>query len=262
MFFTGLLPLFVVAHFAHHLLTALLVPLLPMIRDNFALDYAQSALVASAFSISYGIAQLPAGWLADRLGSRRLITISICGVALAGLAVGLSQTYIMMIVFLVLMGIVGGGYHPSAAPLISATVEPQNRGRALGVHLIGGGASFFLAPLIAAAIAVVWGWRGSFIGLAVPTAVLGIIFYMLLGRRADTSRTQQIIIDHHDDTLAPAGYLPRIVVFMILSTCAGAVTSSIVTFIPLSIGFQLLFGGVGVLMLIVGIIAHFLWLQR
>jgi len=36
----------------------------------------------------------------------------------------------------------------------------------------------------------------------------------------------------------------------------------IAAFIPLSLGFQLLFGGIGALMLVIGIIAHFLWLQR
>ena len=112
-----------VAHFAHHLVNALPVPLLPLIRDSFALDYTRSGLVISAFSLSYGIGQLPGGWLADRIGPRILITIGICGVALAGLLVGLSQTYIMMLVFLALMGVLGGGYHPASAPLISASVE-------------------------------------------------------------------------------------------------------------------------------------------
>jgi hypothetical protein len=41
----------------------------------------------------------------------------------------------------------------------------------------------------------------------------------------------------------------------------GFISILIAAFIPLSIGFQLLFGGVGALMLTVGIIAHFLWLQ-
>ncbi len=221
------------AHFGHHLLTALPVPLLPLIRDDFALDYTQSGLVVMAFSLAYGIGQLPAGWLADRIGPRILITIGIGGVALAGLLVGLSQTYIMMIVFLVVMGIAGGGYHPSAAPLVSASVEPKNRGRALGFHLIGGSGSFFLAPLIAAAIAAAWGWRGSFIGLAVPTAVFGIIFYVLLGRRIDTSKTRQVITDHRDETPSPPGRLRRLVVFMFLSIFTQAVAFSTIAFVPL-----------------------------
>ncbi|MBA7694636.1 Multidrug resistance protein MdtG [subsurface metagenome] len=221
------------AHFSHHLLTALPVPLLPFIRDDFTLDYTQAGLVVSVFNLSYGIGQLPAGWLADRIGPRILITIGICGVALVGFLVGLSQTYIMLIVLLALMGVVGGGYHPSAAPMISASVEPRNRGRALGFHLIGGSGSFFLAPLIAAAIATIWGWRGSFIGLAVPTMIFGIIFYVLLGRRAKMSKTQQTTTRHHDETPSPPGYLRRLVIFIILTTFTGAVTFSTIAFIPL-----------------------------
>ena len=74
-----------------------------------------------------------------------MIAIGISGVAVAGLLVGLSRTYIMMIVFLVLMGIAGGGYHPAASPLISASVESKKRGLALGFHGSGGSASFFLS---------------------------------------------------------------------------------------------------------------------
>ena len=221
------------AHFGHHLLTALPVPLLPMIRDDFALDYTQAGLVVSAFSLSYGIGQLPAGWLADRIGARVLLATGIGGVALAGLFIGLSQTFVMMVIFLALMGLVGGGYHPSAAPLISASVEPQNRGRALGFHLMGGSGSFFLSPLIAAAIAATWGWRGSFIGLAVPTAVFAIIFYVLLGRRAGTSRTEPTITERHGEMPSSPRRLRRLVAFMVLSTSTGAVTMSTIAFIPL-----------------------------
>ena len=229
----GLLPLFVLAHFAHHLVTALPVPLLPLIRDDFALDYTQSGLVLSAFTLSYGVSQLLGGWLADRIGPRILITIGICGVALGGLLVGLSQTYVMMIAFLVLMGLLGGGYHPASPPLVSALVEPKNRGRALGFHMVGGSASFFLAPLIAAAIALVWGWRGSFIALAVPTIVFGIVFYILLGRLADTKQDQEKIISSHNQTPPTVRRLHHLVPFIILSTFTGAVTLATISFIPL-----------------------------
>ncbi len=132
--FRGLLPVFVLAHFTHHLLPALLVPLMPLIRDEFALDYTKSGLLLSVFSLSYGISHLPAGWLADRIGARILVTVAICGVALAGLLVGLSQTYTVMLGSLALMGVLGGGYHPASPPLISASVEPKTRGRALGIR--------------------------------------------------------------------------------------------------------------------------------
>lgn len=221
------------AHFSHHVLSALATPLLPFIRSDFSLDYTQSGFVISAFTLSYGIGQLPGGWLADRVGPRILLTIGISGVALAGLLVGLSQTYLMMILFLVLMGLTGGGYHPAASPLISMSVEPKNRGQALGFHLIGGSASFFLTPLIGVAIASVWGWRGSFIGLAIPTIVFGIIFFILLGQRAGMERKNYTTADSLRKIPSFPDRLRRLVAFIILSTITLAIIRSVISFIPL-----------------------------
>jgi MFS family permease len=215
-------------------LPALHIPLLPFIRSEFSLDYMRTALVHSAFTWSYGSGQIPAGWLADRIGRGILIAIGICGIGLAGVLVGLSQTYIMLIVFFVLMGVLGGGYHPSATPIVSALVEPNKRGRALGIHEIGGGASFFVVPLVAAAITAVWGWRGSFIGLAIPTVIFGIIFYRILGRWGAMSRTQPETTEYHGEEATPQpGHLRRLVVFMILSVGAGGLASSASAFLPL-----------------------------
>ncbi|MBW1709379.1 MAG: MFS transporter [Deltaproteobacteria bacterium] len=233
MIFTGLVPLFVLAHFGHHLLTALPVPLLPMIRTDLGLDYTQSGLLISAFSLSYGIGQLPAGWLADRFGPRILITIGNCGVALAGFLVGLSPTYMMILICLMLMGIMGGGYHPAAPPLISASVSPQKQGSALGLHLVGGSASYFLAPLIGVAIAAAWGWRGSFLSLAVPAIIFGIIFYLLLGRLTPAKNIKEVKAASPAEAPSKPGRLRRLVVVMILSSCISAIFVSTIAFIPL-----------------------------
>lgn len=231
--FPGRLSLVVLAHFSHHLVTALPIPLLPFIRDEFKLDYTQSGLVISAFNLAYGISQLPAGWLADRIGPRIMVTIGICGVGLAGILIGLSQTYIMMIVFLVLMGVLGGGYHPASPPLVSALVEPKRRGWALGLHILGGSASYFVAPLIAAAITIAWGWRSPFIILAVPTIAFGIFYYIFLGRLADMKRAEPEIIHGHDQKPASPHRLRHLVSIMILSVFAGSVIFSTASFIPL-----------------------------
>jgi MFS family permease len=228
-----MVPLFVLAHFSHHVLTALTVPLLPFIRDDFALDYTQSGLVVSSFSLAYGIGQLPAGWLADRAGARLLITVSISGVALAGLFVGLSQTFIMIIVSLALMGLAGGGYHPAAAPLISMSVEPKNLGRALGFHIVGGSATYFLAPLIGVAIATAWGWRGTYIGIAVPTILFGILFYFVLSRGEDRRQRKPIPAKSLGEKKTSPLHWSSLVAFIILSAFSAAIISSIIAFIPL-----------------------------
>jgi len=231
--FLGLLPLFVLAHFAHHLLTALPVPLLPMIRSGFGLTYTQSGLLVSAFSLSYGLAQLPAGWLADRIGRRILVTLSICGVAVAGLVVGLSQAYLLLVGGLILMGVLGGGYHPASPPLISAAVPPGHLGRALGLHVIGGSASYFLAPLLGVGIAAAWGWRGTFLGLAVPTFVFGVIFHILLGRIQQQAKEEQVEAGRGLPDVASRIRIRPLVAVMVLAIGTSAVITSVIAFIPL-----------------------------
>ncbi len=233
-FFSGLVPLFVLAHFGHHLMAALLPPLLPLIRDAFKLDYTQASWIGSVFTLAYGISQLPAGWLADRIGARLLITIGISGVAVAGLMVGLSPTYTIMVVFLVLMGILGGGYHPAASPLVSASVDEKNRGRALGLHQIGGTASFFLTPLIAVGIAAALGdWRWSFIILAILTFIFGIIFYVMLGRQRSDAQPEGTRQGNHTETAPTPGRLSRLMPFIIIGVALQVVTFSTISFIPL-----------------------------
>ncbi|MFC1937059.1 MFS transporter [Chloroflexota bacterium] len=221
-----------VTHFAHHLLSGLPVPLLPFIRSGFGLDYTQSGLVISAFQLSSGISQLPGGWLADRFGARILVTIGVAGVGVAGLLVGLSQNYVMLIVFLVLMGLLGGGYHPASPPLIAASVAPEKRGRALGIHMIGGSGSWFLSPLIAAAIAATWGWRGPFIALAIPTIIFGIMFYVLMGRLRPTKKAERKVTGSSIETPSQ-GRWRRLVQFLVLRTSTGALVRSTMSFIPL-----------------------------
>jgi len=229
-----MIPLFVLGHFSHHIMTAITVPLIPFIRSAFSLDYAQSGLVVSAFSISYGIAQLPAGWLADRVEPRILMTLSISGVAVVGMLVGLSQTHALMIFFLILMGLLAGGYHPSAPPLIQAAVNRENLGRALGFHNIGGSASNSLTPIVAVAAAGALGWRNAYIALAIPMIIFGILFYLRLGHLTVRGKAHAGQAQSGDDRIPDRpGRMRYLVIFLILSTFTSALIHTTNSFIPL-----------------------------
>lgn len=235
LFFSSSILLFVISHFAHHLINALHTPLLPFIRDDFKLDYTQAGFVISAFSLSYGLAQLPAGWLTDHIGARIMITVSIIGVAIAGVLVGLSSTYIMLLLVLIFMGIIGSGYHPSAPPLVMAATEPKNRSKALGFHMLGGSGSHFVAPVIGSAIAAVWGWRYAYFSLAVPMVVFGIIFFIVLGQQNAANGINGV--GHRRDTAtstaSPSIGMRQIVSFIAFSTVVHALSTTIIAFMTL-----------------------------
>lgn len=214
-------------------MAAFIQPLTPFIRDEFHLDYAQIGWVISAFNLAYGFSHLPAGWLSDRLGPRLMIVIGISGVALFALLMGVAPTYLAMIIFVVLLGIMGGGYHPAASPVISENVEPKNRGRALGLHQIGGSASFFLTPVIAVAIARVLGWRGSIISLAIPVFIIGIVLFLILGKRGYTHQTPKAAPSPQNEPGAAKSNLRRLITFVTLGVLVQVLVISVAAYIPL-----------------------------
>ncbi|TET26805.1 MAG: MFS transporter [Dehalococcoidia bacterium] len=161
-----------------------------------------------------------------------MIITSISGVALWGFLVGLSPSYTIMIILLVLLGLTSGGYHPSSSPLVSAAVAPKNQGRALGIHQVGGTLSFFLAPLIAVGIAASLGWRGSFISVAIPVFIFGIGFYLLLRRRRVTTKAVSTATED-TETKLPRAQLRRLIAVIVIGIAIQAVLFSAVSYLPL-----------------------------
>jgi MFS family permease len=204
-----------------------------MIRTDFSLSYTQSGWVMSAFSITTGIGQLLSGWLADRFGRRLMILVSITGVAIMGILISLSHSYVTLIAFLILAALIGGGYHPASGAVISSSVPPEYRGRAFGIHFIGGSSAFWIVPLLATPIAVAWGWRGSYLTLSIPTIALGILLYILIGSRMkpEASGSQEIT----DKATVQSAHVPwkELVPFILISVTAGTIIQSVRAYLSL-----------------------------
>jgi len=232
-YLSGLLPFFFFAHFGHHMIPAMLRPLLPMIRTDLGLSYTQAGLMMSAFAMTSGVSQLPAGWLADRFGARLMVISGVTGVAIAGFLIGLSHSYIALIVFLMLAAIVGGGYHPASAAAISSSVPSEYRGRALGLHFVGGGSAFWVIPLVAAPIAVAWGWRSSYLTLAIPAIILGIVLYVLIGRWNQTRAHDFQEVDSEVTITSVRVPWHKLVPFILISVATGTMIQSVSAYLSL-----------------------------
>ena len=159
---------FTFTHFSHDLCAGLLTALLLLIKEGLGLTYLQSGVLLSAYTITSGFSQIPGGWLGDRLRRSTVIAVGLGGIGLATVAVGLSPSYYPMIVVLVIMGILAGGYHPSAVSLLSGCYEESRRGRVIAMHMVGGSIGFSTGPLLGGLIADSLGWRWAFIILGIP----------------------------------------------------------------------------------------------
>ena len=142
------------------------------IKSEFGISDTGLGLTLSVTYALSGVASIHAGELADRIGSRRSLLLSM-GVTLAGyLAVAvLARSFAM---FLVSMAVAGAGLTlagPAAKVLVAQHVSAERHGVAFAVHM----SAIPLAPLLAGLTVPLIGgtqaWRWSFVGGAVLCAV-------------------------------------------------------------------------------------------
>jgi FSR family fosmidomycin resistance protein-like MFS transporter len=232
-FFSGLVPLFILAHFMHHIPGLLIQPLSPYIRDALHLDYSQVAWLSSAYTFSYGLSNLPAGWLGGRIAPRLLITIGVVGVAIGGLMAGLSTNYLMLIIAMLLIGILGGGYHSSASPIISDATPPEKRGSNLGLHQIGGTAANIIVPLFAAALVGLLTWRGLYILAAILAIPIGLYLYTILKRRHLGDVPPKVQVASGNIPISKKINLRRMIAFVAMGAAVQVFITTAFNFVPL-----------------------------
>ena len=105
----------------------------PEMRQAFGLTLGQMGLVLAAFTWAYAVGQIPIGWLGDRFGPKRVLTLLIVGTSacaiLTGAAVGLMSLFAARF----LLGIAESGAFPVASRGMQLWFAPSERGRIQGV---------------------------------------------------------------------------------------------------------------------------------
>lgn len=131
----------------------------PVVAD-LGLDEDQTSWSLSAFFWSYALMQVPAGWLADRFGPRRLYCFYIVGWSLFAAATGLAKGFAMLFLIRLAMGLMQAGAYPASGSLLSRWAPLAERGWASAMIGFGGriGAAAGLA-FTTRMIAVSGQWR-------------------------------------------------------------------------------------------------------
>ena len=107
-------------------------PVIPLIMDDLKLSHAQVGLISALFFALYAAAQLPAGYLSDILGPKKIISLGGVISALANLFFSAVSNILYLIGAQSLNGLgQGGGWGPSVK-LLNNWFPESERGRALG----------------------------------------------------------------------------------------------------------------------------------
>lgn len=138
--------------------------------------------VTAVFTITLWLRLLGAvgsGWLADRIGRKKPLMISILWYSICNLAAGLSPSFIFLFVFRAVLGIGMGAEWPAGAALAMESWPARSRGFMSGVLQGSWSIGFLLSSLAYLLLYNAIGWRGLLmIGILPALAVVWIRRYI------------------------------------------------------------------------------------
>src|SRR5690348_4788671 len=130
------------------------LPLLPIFLGRKGGSAALVGIVFAAGLVSNALIRYPAGWAADRYGTRAVLVAAMLATAALFLAYLLPLPVAAFILVRLLHGAAQGAYWPAANGLLAEVTESRERGRAFGYMQATNMAGMVIGPAVGGFIAL------------------------------------------------------------------------------------------------------------
>ena len=145
------------------------------------------------------------GSIVDRYGLVTPVMISLLGLSLAYVLLGMFvQSIASFVMLAMLQAILGSASSPLAYTRAINSVFDKQRGLALGVALSGAGAAATFGPSLVSSAIDAFGWRGAYYAMALFTLVVGTVIVIVLARLKSAKTSAQIDVQAAQEGLKAA----------------------------------------------------------
>ncbi|MFC2020770.1 MFS transporter [Chloroflexota bacterium] len=166
----------IISHTLQHLYGHGFYVILPLIYTSMGLTPVATGFIGTIRQVNSGFFSMVGGFVLDKFQSRRVLVLylSLLFMGLGYLLVGLSPSYLLILVSIGLAGAAGSVWHPAALGLLSQRY-PERRGFMMALHRSSGSIGDILGPLLVGALLLVLVWQKILFG-AFPIAVAMALF--------------------------------------------------------------------------------------
>lgn len=174
--------------------TNILTPLLPQIRGDFDVSIAMAGVIVGSYGLARLIIDLPAGFLADRVGHGRASAAALALLVSASL-LGLNAANVeTLIASRIGAGVAVGILSTVILSSLSATSGSGNRGKVMSLFHVANNVGIAAYPLLGALLGAAFGWRSTFLVTASLGIVAGLVLLPVLGRlRREGTSSQRAV---------------------------------------------------------------------
>jgi DHA1 family inner membrane transport protein len=136
---------------------------LPLIRHDAGLTFTQAGALAAATQLVYAVMQIPAGYLADRFGPRRLFIFGLVGSNLLAYSFAELHSFVPMLLNQAVMGFFRSFVFAPGLLLMTSLFPSGRRATAMGLYVAGGFSSNIFLNVLGPFMVGPLGWRVVFI---------------------------------------------------------------------------------------------------
>lgn len=154
--------------------------MIPLLKADLGISNAQAGGLMAFFFVTYTVFQLPAGYLGDRLGPRKILTFGALVSIIGNLIFSQASSYVVLSIAQLVNGMGQAMGWSSAVKMIVSWFPRSRRGTAIGLFAtcITGGSSVGIR--LSGFIGEHLGWRSSFIIPPMMMAAAALIFWILV----------------------------------------------------------------------------------
>jgi predicted MFS family arabinose efflux permease len=176
--------------FATALSTRAVDPIIPPIADSLATEPARVALLTTAFTLPFVIAQPFLGPAADAFGKLRMMLICLVVIIATSFACALAPNFQMLLLARMVCGAATGGIYPVGMAIISDAVPLAERQVAIARWLTIVITGNLLGTAFAGVLGDLFGWRAVFlgVGLCATAALVNALFNLRQAAQAPPVR--------------------------------------------------------------------------
>jgi MFS transporter, FSR family, fosmidomycin resistance protein len=159
------------SHFLNDTMQSLIASVYPILKDNYALDFAQIGLITLAFQFTASLLQPVVGHFTDKKAQPFSLAIGMSSTFFGLLLLSVAHQYLVILVAAALIGLGSAVFHPESAR-IARMASGGRYGFAQSVFQLGGSFGTSMGPVLAALIVVPFGqpsiaWFSSIAFLAI-----------------------------------------------------------------------------------------------